>query len=247
MRLMITGREERDRRLAYLCLQKGYSLPVCGPWDAVVLPLPRSGISEERADQLPKGQTVFCGLTDAAFDRLAEKRGWRLVRVLEDEPYVLENARLTAEGTVSAAKQFLHRPLQSANALVIGYGRIGKSLVSLLRKENAHVTAAARREESRREAGKNSVSIREIPGVLPDMDLIVNTVPAPILGKNELALASPAALLLELSSPPYGIDRAAAEELGLRYRLESGIPGRYFPQAAAEALLRLIEKEAPHE
>ncbi len=87
MRILICGNGEREKYLADLCLARGHSTPDHGPWDMAVLPLPRSYLPEDIADQLPRGQKIVCGMTDAAFDRLAEKRGWKLLRVLKDEVY----------------------------------------------------------------------------------------------------------------------------------------------------------------
>lgn len=243
MRLCICGNGEREKCLRTLCLSRGHSLPESGAWDAVVLPLPRSDIDEELADQLPRGQTVICGLTGPKFDAMAEKRGWRLKRVLKDEAYVAENARLTAEGAVWAAMVHADRAVCGAECLVIGYGRIGKALTGMLSGLGAKATVAARRKESRDEAGEGSVSIEETACVLPRMDLVFNTVPSPVLGREELKAAQPNALLIELASAPYGIDREAAEQLGLNVYLESALPGRYCPRSAAEALLRYVERE----
>ena len=96
MRLLICGEGEREGWLKRLCLKRGHSLPDHGPWDLAVLPLPRSEITEEWAAQLPRGQKVVCALTKPSFDALAQRRGWRLFRVLEDEAYTQENAYLTA-------------------------------------------------------------------------------------------------------------------------------------------------------
>ena len=57
----------------------------------------------------------------------------------------------------------------------------------------------------------------------------------PLPGAPELA-AFGGARLLELASPPYGFDRAAAEELGKHVELCGGLPGKCAPQAAAQAL-----------
>ena len=46
----------------------------------------------------------------------------------------------------------------------------------------------------------------------------------------------PDALLLELASPPYGEDLAAARALGVRVEVEGGVPGRYAPLDAGAAL-----------
>ncbi len=247
MRILICGDGERENCLRDLCQIRGHSTPDHGPWDAAVLSLPHSAVSEETSDQLPRGQKVVCGLTDAAFDRLAEKRGWQLLRVLKDEAYLRENAHLTAEGALHAAACRMKRALLGSQCLVIGYGRIGKALTGLLRGLGAGVAVAARREESRREAGENSVPIPFIPILLPRMDAVFNTVPAPILTEKELRRVKPGCVLIDLASAPHGIDLEAAEALGLRAFLESGLPGRYCPLSAAETLLNYIEREGQHE
>lgn len=243
MRILICGNGEREKCLGELCPARGHSTPDHGPWDIAVLPLPRSFLSEETADQLPRGQKIVCGMTDAAFDKLAEKRGWQLLRVLKDEAYTQENAALTAEGALFTAVARMNRALRDSRCLVIGYGRIGKALTRLLWAMGATVTVAARREESRMEAGENSVSIQEMPQVLSRMDVIFNTVPAPMLGEKELRQVKSQCVMIDLASAPYGIDRDAAEALGLRAYLESGLPGRYCPLSAAETLLNYMERE----
>ena len=243
MRILICGNGAREKCLAELCPGRGHFTPDHGPWDAAVLPLPRSHLSEDIADQLPRGQKIVCGMTEAAFDRLAEKRGWKLLRVLQDEAYTQENAALTAEGALFTAVARMNRALRDSQCLVIGYGRIGKALTRLLRAMGATVTVAARREESRREAGENSVSIGEMPKALPRMDAVFNTVPAPVLGEEKLRHVKPSCVLIDLASAPYGIDRDAAEALGLKAYLESGLPGRYCPLSAAETLLNYLERE----
>lgn len=243
MRILICGNGAREKYLAALCLGHGHSTPDHGPWDVAVLPLPKSSLPEETADQLPRGQKIVCGMTDAAFDKLAEKRGWKLLRVLKDEAYTMENAALTAEGALFTAVARMNRALRGSNCLVIGYGRIGKALTRLLWAMGATVTVAARREESRQEAGENSVSMQEIAQVLPRMDAVFNTVPAPVLGEEELRHVKPQCVLIDLASAPYGIDRDAAEALGLKAFLESGLPGRYCPMSSAETLLNYMERE----
>ena len=64
---------------------------------------------------------------------------------------------------------------------------------------------------------------------------VLNTVPAPIFGRDEIA-AFGGAKLIELASAPYGFDFAAAETLGREITLASGLPSRFAPKAAAEAI-----------
>ena len=246
MKILIVGKEPRDVCLAALCREWGHALPERGPWDVIVLPLPRSEISKALADQLPAGQTIVCGITGPAFDTLAEKRRWKLLRILKDERYTMENAVLTAEGAVHAAMSQTDRALTGQNCLVLGYGRIGKALTEMLRGLGVRVTVAARRPESRAAAGPGSVSLDELPAVLHQITLLFNTVPSQILTENELRQLPKSAQLFELASPPYGIDLEAANRLHLSAHLESGLPGRYCPQSAAETLLNYLEREVEH-
>ena len=244
MRILIVGTGPREIYLAAACQSHGHELVSSGPWDWVCLPLPRSPLPEEWKDTLPRGQKILCGQPEEALRDEAGARGWRLVNALRDDIFVRENASLTAEGALCAAMACQDGALQGQHCLVIGYGRIGQALTRMLRGVGAGVTVAARREESRILAGEGSVPIEGIPAVLPHTDFLFNTVPAPVLPDTALPLLPRGAHLFELASPPYGFDVEAARKLCLDARLESGLPGRYCPQSAAEALLRLMEREA---
>ena len=244
MRILIAGDEKREKILARLAFSHGHSFPDHGPWDQAVLSLPHSQITEELADQLPRGQHIVCGLTSPAFDSLAQKRGWKLHRVLTDETYLRENAALTAEGALCAAMNLSDKAVSDSVCLVIGYGRIGKELTAMLRALHVCSIVTARRKESLEEAGEPAVSMENLFQALPKADMLFNTVPAPVLDKNLLRMLRPKTLLFELASAPYGIDKNAAIDMKLSYHLESGIPGRCFPESAAEKLLSYMEREA---
>ena len=153
------------------------------------------------------------------------------------EEYQIANARLTAEGAVA-----LLRPetgLSGAHVLLLGYGRIGRLLGRELQKAGALVAAAARSAEQR--AWAEAVGIEALPldalsGALDRFDVIIGTIPAPVLTEPLLALVRKDALLLELASAPGGIDAAAAHERGLRYIRAPGLPAKYAPERAAVIL-----------
>ena len=81
----------------------------------------------------------------------------------------------------------------------------------------------------------DGVRAMRLAGLGGEFDFVVNTAPAPVLGERELR-ALPGAALIELASPPYGIDAAAAERLGRKVQLASGLPGKTAPEAAAKAV-----------
>lgn len=243
MRFYLAGDSPRDRALASLLEEGGYTVSTRPPWDLVILSLPCSSLPGDHKD-FPAGQKILCGTIGEEEKALARKKGWTLLPILENEGFTQENAWLTAEGALHAVMGQTGRALCDMNSLVIGYGRIGRGVTHLLRAFASPVTVAARRKESRELAGKNSIPIEAIPDFLSHVDLIVNTVPFPLLTKELLPFVSKDALLLELASPPYGIDIDAARALGLTVMLESGLPGRYCPYSAAKAMLHYIKQEA---
>lgn len=153
------------------------------------------------------------------------------------EEYQIANAQLTAEGAVA-----LLRPetgLSGAHVLLLGYGRIARLLARELQKAGALVTAAARSGEQRAWAEAESIEalpLDALSGALDRFDVIIGTIPAPVLTEPLLALVRKDALLLELASAPGGIDAAAAHERGLRYIRAPGLPAKYAPERAAVIL-----------
>ncbi len=158
-------------------------------------------------------------------------------RYARREEYQIAIARLTAEGAIA-----LLRPetgLSGAHILLLGYGRIARLLARELQKAGALVTAAARSGEQRAWAeaeGIKALPLDALSGALDRFDVIIGTIPAPVLTEPLLALVRKDALLLELASAPGGIDAAAAHERGLRYIRAPGLPAKYAPERAAVIL-----------
>lgn len=158
-------------------------------------------------------------------------------RYARREEYQIAIARLTAEGAIA-----LLRPetgLSGAHILLLGYGRIARLLTRELQKAGALVTAAARSGEQRAWAEAESIEalpLDALSGALDRFDVIIGTIPAPVLTEPLLALVRKDALLLELASAPGGIDAAAAHERGLRYIRAPGLPAKYAPERAAVIL-----------
>ena len=158
-------------------------------------------------------------------------------RYARREEYQIAIARLTAEGAIA-----LLRPetgLSGAHILLLGYGRIARLLARELQKAGALVAAAARSGEQRAWAEAESIEalpLDALSGALDRFDVIIGTIPAPVLTEPLLALVRKDALLLELASAPGGIDAAAAHERGLRYIRAPGLPAKYAPERAAVIL-----------
>ena len=177
-------------------------------------------------------------ITDPAFADMVISPPWDpSARYARREEYQIAIARLTAEGAIA-----LLRPetgLSGAHILLLGYGRIARLLARELQKAGALVTAAARSGEQRAWAeaeGIEALPLDALSGALDRFDVIIGTIPAPVLTEPLLALVRKDALLLELASAPGGIDAAAAHERGLRYIRAPGLPAKYAPERAAVIL-----------
>lgn len=169
----------------------------------------------------------------------------RIVNLFGDEALLRENAYLTAEGALCAAMNAARRSLRDLPALVIGWGRIGRALTDLLVALDVPVAVASRQERHRCQAaerGAEAGSTADLAAILPGRKLVFNTAPFMTLDDPALVSADREALLIDLASAPYGIDLGAAWKRGLRAWREPGLPGRYCPDSAAEALLHAMDR-----
>ena len=156
------------------------------------------------------------------------------------EELVAGNACLTAEGAIGLAIQEYKGALGGARCLVTGYGRIGRALCGMLRGMGAQVDCAARKAKDLtliRASGCRAVAYQELGD---RYELIFNTVPARVLGQRVLAAQSPEGLILELASPPGGVDLEAAGRLGLRVLPAPSLPGKLSPKASGELIKEAV-------
>lgn len=267
--ILIAGGDMRQVRLAEMLGKKGYDVHIAGfdkldsavefpdSTDWVFLPVPykspdgdiKAPFSTEKlqlaviAARYPASAYLLGGMDAAAQELLA---GRRVIDLLMDEAFLVYNALLTAQGAVCSFLKDSETALCGTRCVVTGYGRIAKLLCGLLKAHAAKVTAVARKYsdlEVIRAEGMTALHMTSLAYALRRADVVFNTVPERIFGEEELKSIPEAARVIELASPPYGLDISRAKELGLDVRIEAGLPGRYFPVSAASAMLRVFERE----
>lgn len=163
----------------------------------------------------------------------------------QDEAFLRANARLTAEGAIFRAMQRQGYALMGATVLITGFGRIAQELTVRLVALGSFVIVCARNELQMRRAhemGAHPVPLSQAASACRQADVIFSTVPAHVLGKNELDKIPQDALVIELASPPYGMNMELARHMGVSVALESGLPGRYAPMNAGAALFDVLER-----
>ena len=229
-----------------LCCENLDGLSGC---DAVILPLPVSNddrllnaplspacvplcdlFSRCRSDAL-----LFGGKVSPAQQRLAQQFGHTIHDYLEREEMAVLNAVPTAEGAVNLAMNERASTLWESRCLVTGFGRCAKALALLLKGFGARVTVAARREGDlafARTLGLQTIPLRQLQEVLPQQEIVFNTIPAPVLTRPLLEQLQPECLIIDLASRPGGVDFEAAGELGLKTIWALSLPGKVAPITA---------------
>lgn len=223
--------------------------------DVIVLPTPVSVDSylfapfsdkKIQAEQIFRffdtSKTVFCGKATQTLIRYSEQKRIAFFDFLADESIVLQNAYLTAEGTLFRLMQQSKESLFGKGVLIIGFGRIAKNLIHLLLPYKINITVAARKKSDLTWAklwGCKSVHISQMQN--PNaFDYVINTVPVQLL--------QPA--VIENAKTPY-IDLAYNMHIkNETYAYLGGIPGKYAPVTAGLLMGEYIEKtlaEVGHE
>lgn len=252
MTIAIVGGDARFAHLAELLRARGYDVLADPPAerlaeaDGIVTQNPVKNADLDMATILahmrPDARLIlhgsnYCGIPMSA----------HCTDLMQDVDFVLKNAQLTAEGAVSAAMNASKGALCRSRCLIVGYGRIAQYLTRMLLGLGARVTVAARRPEMRQaatRAGAQTCNCAEeaLANALSQADFAFSTPPVQLLTEPVLRRAAPDAQIIDLASPPYGVDLEAARALGVRAWRESGLPGRYCPLAAAQVIAEFVEK-----
>ena len=127
--------------------------------------------------------------------------------------------------------------------LVIGYGRIGTVLSAMLRGMGAVVTMvvnSGRAAALAKSCGHKVARHEDIDMQLKEADVIFNTVPKVLLDKRNMKHIRKSTLIIDLASPPYGVDVNDARDFGLKVLFTTSLPGKIAPVTTATYILDTI-------
>ncbi len=202
--------------------------------DVIILPLPGASpegyiyaphastpvvFSSEAARRARAGAVLLTGDASPALHALCQAAGLRLHELNGDDELAILHAIPTAEGAARIAIENTPHTIHGSRVLVIGFGRVATAVANLFRGMMARVTVAARNPAQRARAemlGCTPLPLDRLGEHLGEMDVVINTVRAPILTRDLLGKVRGETLVIDLASPPGGTDFAAAHELGLR-------------------------------
>lgn len=199
-----------------------------------------------------KGGILLVAVTNPGLATMAERAGVKIIPYRDRDDFAILNSIPTAEGAIQLAMVELPVTLHGTTAMVLGFGRTGMTLARALHGLGARTLVVARDSAQLARALEmdcRPIPWRDLPEVLREAVVIFNTVPAPVLNRTLLERADREVLIIDLASPPGGVDREAAQALGIKTIWALGLPGKVAPKSAGRALfsvaLRVLEAQFP--
>ena len=186
---------------------------------------------------------VFGGMLPTSFCELLDSRQIPYFDYGRDEYLIILNAVLTAEAALKIAIESTDGALFGSRTLVIGNGRIGKILADYLNSLGSRVTVSARKDADFaliKSRGLAPANTGDIAKRISGFDYIFNTVPATVLGENELKEVKSSAVIIDLASLPGGADKAVVNKFNINYIEALSLPGRISPEAAAKIIFDTV-------
>ncbi|MFT9077876.1 dipicolinate synthase subunit DpsA [Ethanoligenens sp.] len=209
-------------------------------------PIPLQSIWEA-ADHDP---LITGGMLSPDVVEAARTHGFRTVDYYAKEEMAVRNTVPTVEGALQIAFEELPITLHGTRCLVLGFGRVGRTLCRSLRGLGAEVTGCARSYDDLawvRTLDCTPLRLDGLTGVAGRFDVVFNTIPARILTAELLTHLKKGCLVIDLASKPGGVDFDAAKQLGVKTVWALSLPGKVAPHTAGqiikETVLHILEEE----
>lgn len=214
--------------------------------DYVLLPMllsaDRAGFARLLRAAKP-GALAFGGKVSEEAKAAAKASHIGLEDYLQREELAQLNAIPTAEGCIALILQNRTKTLWRSPVLVLGYGRCAQAVARRAAALDARVTVAARDPGQRALAmaqGFKAAALENLEQVLPEFEVVVNTIPAPVLDAERLSYLQQGTLVVDLASLPGGVDLETAHTLELTAIRALSLPARCAPITAGEFVARAV-------
>lgn len=238
----------RDFREAMaLCSAVVLPVPVCREKTLLYAPLAEKDPVWDAGiylSEVGKGTLLLGGAPNQEVRLLLSEKDADFIDLLGLAGVQQANAELTAEGAAALAIQEIPIALKNAHCMVIGCGKCGCALARVLNALGSHVTVTARRPEQLRwiaEQGWQPLDTFALEYRLPQMDMVFNTVPAPVISLQQLEYFHKDCVYFEIASAPGGVDLKDAQQKGIRTITAPGLPGKTAPKTAGKILSSAVQ------
>lgn len=192
----------------------------------------RSVPCEDISPQLARNAVVVGGRLNRQVVEYFSALGHEVADYFAREELVIRNCVPTAEGALQIALQELSTTVSGTTTIIVGYGRVAKACARLFTAVGSKVTVCARKLSQLAEAenlGCKAITLDRLKTAADKADIIINTVPAPVITRSVLEKLSKDTLVVDLASKPGGTDFESAKMLGRKVIHALALPGKTAP------------------
>ncbi|CDQ19695.1 dipicolinate synthase subunit A [Halobacillus karajensis] len=232
--------------------------------DAVILPVPGTDhegkiegifsnqlihLTEEWLKKTPEHCQVLTGIANDHLRKLAAGANRRLIPLMDRDDVATYNSIPTVEGTLMLVIQHTDFTIHGSKVIVLGLGRVGMTLARTFHHLGAKVFVGVRSSKSAArvfEMGLTPIDMNHLENVDMACDILLNTVPHPVVDASIIKQLPSHAMILDLASKPGGTDFQYADNRGIKALLAPGLPGIVAPKTAgriiADVVSRLVQE-----
>ena len=196
-----------------------------------------------------KGKILIAGNISEDVKKLAKSYNIQMIDVMKSEKLAVLNTIATAEGTIELMIANTDTIIFDSNVLILGFGRVAKTLANRLKGLVKSITCASRENDElawievygyEKFDLNDFVKCQESKKYLKNYNVIINTIPSMILDAEKLQYVNKEVLLIDLASNPGGIDKEETKKQGLKLIHALGLPGKVAPKSSARFIKNII-------
>lgn len=193
--------------------------------------------------QASEGGLVL-GKQTPSLEKVAKRLSIPVHEFKSDRALAVVVASAVAEAVVGELIGKTRRLLRELEVTVLGYGATGSAIADALVALGSHTNVAARnpvQRETARRRGANPVPLSGWHDAVQGTDVVVNTVPVEDTVHQAHFVELANTTVLDISSPPGGLDHDAAREAGVDVIWARGLAGQRAPLTIGDAQYGFIK------
>lgn len=229
------------------------TLPVAGTKDngaiEAVYAAKEIFFTTEMIKKTPEHCTIYTGTSNPFLENITQSCDRQLIALFTRDDLAVYNSIPTAEGTLQLVMEQTDITVHGSNVMVIGFGRVGKTVARLFSSVGANVRVVVRKSADIAritEMGLTPVTFDDLKREITSMNTVINTIPQPVIDANIIATMKTSTLIVDIASAPGGTDFVYAEKKGVKALHALGLPGKTAPRSAGRmigsVLLELLNK-----
>ena len=196
-----------------------------------------------------KGKILIAGNISEDIIKMTQKYNIKVIDVMKNEKLAILNTIATAEGTIELMIANTDTIIFESNVLILGFGRVAKTLANRLKGLVKLITCASREDDElawievygyEKLDLNDFVKCQETKKCLENYNVIINTIPSMIFDAEKLQYVNKEVLLIDLASNPGGIDKEETKKQGLKLIHALGLPGKVAPKSSARFIKNII-------